>query len=87
MYFLLKMGIFHCYVSLPEGTVSFLRSKDQNLARFAIFHFQIQRVSLNLEMCLFALEGEFFVSIHGKKWMGSKVGAVGNSKVHLPDIF
>ena len=20
MYFLLKMGIFHCYVSLPEGT-------------------------------------------------------------------
>ena len=22
MYFLLKMGIFHCYVSLPEGTSS-----------------------------------------------------------------
>ena len=44
-----------------------------------IFHFQIQRVSLILEMCLFALEGEFFVSIHGKKWMGSKVGAVRNA--------
>ena len=22
MYFLLKMGIFHCYVSLPEGMLS-----------------------------------------------------------------
>ncbi len=29
MYFLLKMVIFHCYVSLPEGdTVAFLVSKD-----------------------------------------------------------
>ena len=25
MYFLLKMGIFHCYVSLPEGSFFFLR--------------------------------------------------------------
>ena len=24
MYFLLKMGIFHCYVSLPEGNNSLL---------------------------------------------------------------
>ena len=24
MYFLLKMGIFHCYVSLPEGKASHL---------------------------------------------------------------
>ena len=23
MYFLLQMGIFHCYVSLPEGTLYF----------------------------------------------------------------
>ena len=27
MYFLLKMGIFHCYVSLPGGTSIFHRQK------------------------------------------------------------
>ena len=43
MYFLLKMGIFHCYVSLPEGsskptvsiicslTVSYTSSKSLNI--------------------------------------------------------
>jgi len=27
MYFLLKMGIFHCYVSLPEGTFQMILHK------------------------------------------------------------
>ena len=27
MYFLLKMGMFHCYVSLPEGSFFFFRKK------------------------------------------------------------
>ncbi len=34
MYFLLKMGIFHCYVSLPEGTF-FATSTSNLLSSFA----------------------------------------------------
>ena len=33
MYFLLNMGIFHCYVSLPEGTLE-----------FAFFFFEVMRI-------------------------------------------
>ena len=33
MYFLLKMGIFHCYVSLPESTEYFLGIKALHVNR------------------------------------------------------
>ncbi len=33
MYFLLKMGIFHCYVSLPEGNL------NEKLMYFKILYF------------------------------------------------
>ncbi len=38
MYFLLNMGIFHCYVSLPEGNYC---AKGPLLLTFIIHHVQL----------------------------------------------
>jgi len=41
MYFLLKMGIFHCYVSLPEGITLLITGKGAHLVGvcFSIFFY------------------------------------------------
>ena len=47
MYFLLNMGIFHCYVSLPEGRHVFFSKTiaNRHLRRNMNIHFQISSPS------------------------------------------
>ena len=47
MYFLLKMGIFHCYVSLPEGRCCFFGGGGKTLVE--IYH-DITHLSEDVEL-------------------------------------
>ena len=51
MYFLSKMGIFHCYVSLPEGTLKLVFEFQLTLRR-VVFVLDLGCISLLLLVLL-----------------------------------